>query len=95
MPLTVARHCSMVEKPQFRPPPFSPPPYSAHQGYSISARAGVADIDAMTARMKNANVDFCMTYAPVGDLGYNNPRRLPISSHSRQKQALATSNAHP
>ena len=71
MPLTVARHCSMVEKPQFLPPPSSPPVYWAHQEYSISARAGVADIDAMTARMNNANADFCMTYAPVGDLGYN------------------------
>jgi hypothetical protein len=69
MPLMVARHCSRVEKPQFLPPPSSPPLYWAHQGYSIAARAGVANIDAMAARMKNANADFCMAYAPVGDLG--------------------------
>jgi hypothetical protein len=42
MPLTVARHCSRVEKPQFLPPPLSPPPYWAHQGYSSAARTGVA-----------------------------------------------------
>jgi hypothetical protein len=60
MPLTVARHYSMVEKPQFLPPPISPPLYWAHQGYSIAARAGVADIVAMAAKMKNADADFCM-----------------------------------
>jgi hypothetical protein len=32
MPLTVARHCSKVVKPQLRPPPTLPPLYSAHHG---------------------------------------------------------------
>jgi hypothetical protein len=38
----VARHCAKVLKPQFVPPfPFWPV-YNAHQGYWISACAGVA-----------------------------------------------------
>ena len=41
MPLTVARHCSTVEKAQLRPPPAGPPAYWAHHGYSIPARADV------------------------------------------------------
>jgi hypothetical protein len=50
MPLTVARHCSMVEKPQFLPP-RPRPLYWAHQGYSISAPTGVTRVgkDAIAA----------------------------------------------
>src|SRR5262249_2993898 len=40
LPLIAARHCSTVEKPQFRAPVASPP-YWAHHGYVISAFAAV------------------------------------------------------
>ena len=51
MPLTVARHCSRVEKPQFLPPPSSAPPYWAHYGYSVPACTGVTRVgrDAIAA----------------------------------------------
>ena len=79
MPLMVARHCSRVEKPQFLPPPSLP--YWAHQGYSIAALAGLADINTMPARIKNADPDFCMPYVPVA-------RHLPqsINDHATTRR---------
>jgi hypothetical protein len=54
IPLTVARHCAKVTKPQLvAPKPSLPPPYCAHHGYSISARAGVA-INGATAKSATA-----------------------------------------